>query len=133
MGLSAAAMALQIIALASAPSGSPIALALAPYAVGALFMLWLFMRLSYRSGRMTEQLRLWPDAIAVEQRDPRGRVKRWSANPYWVNIDLQNTRDIQHYLTLQGAGRRIELGTFLTPEERGELADELRMRIARLR
>jgi len=94
--------------------------------------LWLFMRLSYRSGRVTERLCLWPDAIAVERREPKGTILRWAANPYWVTVETENTRDIQHYLTLRGSGRRIELGAFLIPEERIALADELRQRIARL-
>ncbi|MEM7544913.1 MAG: DUF2244 domain-containing protein [Pseudomonadota bacterium] len=132
MGMSAAAMSLPLIALAAAPAGGPIALAMAPYVLAALFALWLFIRLSYRSGRLTERLCLWPDAIAVERREPRGTVRRWAANPYWVDIGMESTRDIQHYLTLRGAGRRIELGAFLTPEERVELADQLRTRIARL-
>ncbi|MEM7522804.1 MAG: DUF2244 domain-containing protein [Pseudomonadota bacterium] len=128
MLFSAAAMSLPILAL----SRTPAALPLAPYAAVALFGLWAFMKLSYRSGRLVEELRLWPDAIAVERREPWGRVQRWSANPYWVDVDLSDTRDIQRYLTLNGSGRRIELGAFLTPEERVELADELRTRIARL-
>lgn len=129
MGLSAAAMALPILAL----SGTPAAPALAPYAGAALLALWGFMRLSYHSGRLTEELRLWPDAIAVERREPRGRVLRWAANPYWVDVTLSDTRDVSRYLTLRGAGRRIELGAFLTPEEREALAEELRTRIAGLR
>lgn len=129
MGLSAAAMAFPILALA----GTPAAPALAPYAAVALFALWAFMKLSYRSGRVTEVLRLWPDAIAVERREPWGRIRRWSANPYWVDVDLSDTTRIQRYLTLSGSGRRIELGAFLTPEERADLADELKHRIAHLR
>lgn len=128
MVLSAAAFALPLAAL----SATPAALALAPYAGVAFFALWGFMKLSYRSGRVTEELRLWPDAIAVERREPWGRVRRWAANPYWVDIELTETRTVKHYLTLRGAGRRIELGAFLTSEERKALADELRTRIAAL-
>lgn len=128
MALSAAAFALPLLAL----SATPAALALAPYAGAALFALWAFMKLSYRSGRVTEELRLWPDAIAVERREPWGRVRRWWANPYWVDVDLTKTRAAENYLTLRGGGRRIELGAFLTPEERAELAAELRARIAGL-
>ena len=114
-------------------AGTPAAWALAPYVILALFALWLFFKLSYRQARLTEELRLWPDAIAVERREPAGRVRRWSANPYWVDVDLKDTKRHERYLTLRGAGRRIELGAFLTPEERVELADELRARIAKLR
>ena len=128
MWFSGAAMSLPIIALA----GTPVALPLGGAAAFALFLLWLFFRLNYRSGRVTEELRLWPDVIAVERREPKGEVRRWAANPYWVDIDLSDTKAIEQYLTLRGAGRRIELGAFLTPEERQELADELRTRIAAL-
>ncbi|MFV0475702.1 MAG: DUF2244 domain-containing protein [Pikeienuella sp.] len=128
LGVSAAAMALPVLAL----SATPAAAALAPYAGAAFLALWGLMRLSYRSGRLTEEIRLWPDAIAVERREPKGLIRRWSANPYWVAIDIGDTRDCESYLTLRGAGRRIELGAFLTPEERVALAGELRARIARL-
>lgn len=129
MWFCAAAMALPIVAL----SRTPAAWALAPYAALAFLALWAFFRLSYRSGRVTEELRLWPDLIAVERREPAGRIRRWSANPYWVDIGMEDTKAVSRYLTLRGAGRKIELGAFLTPEERVELADELRTRLAGLR
>lgn len=128
MGLTAAGLCLPLVALASTGAS----LALAPYAAAAFGMLWLFLKLSYFTGRLTEELLLWPDAIAVERREPMGKIKRWVANPYWVDIDTTNTRAIQNYLTLRGGGRRIELGAFLTPEERVELAGELRSQINRL-
>lgn len=131
MWLTGGAMALPLIALFGLNVG--FALALTPYAAGALALLWLFLKLSYRSGRVTEEVRLWPDAIAVERREPRGDVRRWSANPYWVDVELTDTKRVERYLTLRGAGRTIELGAFLTPDERVELAEELRTRIAGLR
>ena len=131
MGLTAAGLSLPLIALA--PMGPTLSLALAPYAAAALFSLWLAIKLTYISGRTTEELRLWPDAIAVERREPFGRVRRWSANPYWVDVDLDTRHKIERYLTLRGAGRRIELGAFLTPDEREELAGELRRRIAKVK
>lgn len=128
MLITATGLSFPLIALA--PTG--MSLALAPYCIAALALLWVALKLSYVSGRVTEELRLWPDAIAVERREPWGRVRRWTANPYWVNIDVASTPDIENYLTLRGSGRVIELGSFLTAEERVELADELRVRIAKL-
>ena len=129
MWFSAAAMAFPILAFA----GTPVLWALAPYTILAFIALWIFFKVNYRRARLTEELRLWPDAIAVERREPAGRVRRWSANPYWVQVDLEDTRETRRYLTLRGAGRRIELGAFLTPEERVSLASELRSRIAGLK
>jgi uncharacterized membrane protein len=79
-----------------------------------------------------ERLRLWPDLVTVERTEPDGHVRRWAANPYWVRVALADTPAVARYLTLSGAGRTIELGRFLTPEEREALADELRQRFARL-
>ena len=50
---------------------------------------------------------------------------RWQANPFWVRLRLDPDARPENYLTLQGGGRRIELGAFLSPEERVELAEEL--------
>lgn len=111
--------------------GTPVAPFLTPFLIAALVMAWLALRASNRSGRLVERLRLWPDAVAVERRDPRGRVLRWAANPYWVTVALTDTPAVASYLTLKGAGRTIELGAFLTPEERVRLAAELRSALAR--
>ena len=121
MWFSAAAMALPIVALI----GTPAAPALAPYAALALFALWIFFRVNYRRARLTEELRLWPDVIAVERREPRGDVRRWSANPYWVQVQIRQDAPLENYLTLRGDGREIELGAFLSPEERVALKDDL--------
>ncbi|MCB1513056.1 MAG: DUF2244 domain-containing protein [Hyphomicrobiaceae bacterium] len=40
---------------------------------------------------------------------------------------------VEDYLTLAAQGREVELGAFLTPEERRELDRELRHRLAALR
>jgi uncharacterized membrane protein len=106
--------------------GTPVAWALSPFLIGALALVYAMIEASYRSGRLREQVRVWPDLMAVERREPAGRVRRWSANPYWVTLELRDTRSAERYLTLRGGGRTIELGAFLTPDERGALADELR-------
>ena len=84
---------------------------------------FLFMR-NYRDGRLTEELRIYPNVIAVERREPSGEIHRWQANPYWVKVKLQDAH-VEHYLTLEGNQRTIELGAFLSPEERLTLKAEI--------
>ena len=105
--------------------GTPAAWALAPFPLAAMALTWATLSHSRRQGRLVEELRLWPDAIAVERREPRGKVRRWSANPYWVTVAVADTPRIPRYLTLRGGGRTIELGAFLTAEERDALAAEI--------
>jgi uncharacterized membrane protein len=129
LGLLAAGLALPLLSV----WGTPVALALAPFLLGALAALWWALSRNLRDGRLRETLRLWPDAIAVERREPRGAVRRWAANPHWVAVELQDTPAMPRYLTLRGAGRTIELGAFLAPDERERLAAELRAALGRAR
>ncbi|WP_118136643.1 DUF2244 domain-containing protein [Oceanicella sp. SM1341] len=104
-----------------------------PFAGLHVGLLWLFMRRNYRDARITEEVKLWPDLMTVERRDPGGRVRHWHANPYWVRLEIAREGRPENYLTLTGNGRRIELGAFLSPEERLTLHDELSLAIARSR
>ncbi|MGM0586157.1 MAG: DUF2244 domain-containing protein, partial [Pseudomonadota bacterium] len=105
--------------------GTPVALGLLPFMLAALFGLGWFIRRNFRDLQMHEVLRLWPDLVAVERHEPRGRIRRWQANPYWVRVKLHPEGRPENYLTLKGGGREIELGAFLSPEERAELAEQL--------
>jgi uncharacterized membrane protein len=129
LGLLAAGLALPLLSV----WGTPVAWALSPFLLGALALLWWALSRNLRDGRLRETLRLWPDAIAVERREPKGRIRRWAANPHWVAVELQDTPKVPRYLTLRGAGRTIELGAFLAPDERERLAAELRAALGRAR
>lgn len=87
-------------------------------------VLYLFFMRNYRDGRLTEELRIYPDVIAVERREPSGQIHRWHANPYWVKVRMRDT-PIESYLTLEGNQRIIELGAFLSPEERVDLKADI--------
>ena len=86
--------------------------------------LYFFFMRNYHDGRLTEELRIYPNVIAVERREPSGKTHRWHANPYWVKVKLQD-KHVEHYLTLEGNQRTIELGAFLSPEERRTLKAEI--------
>ena len=113
--------------------GSKVALGLLPFLLGALLALYLALRRSYFDGRLTEELRLWPDVMTVVRREPKGAVRRWHANPFWVQPRLLENARIEKYLTLKGNGREIELGAFLSPPEREALHAELCKALGSLR
>ncbi len=117
IGLVAAGIALPLLPLI----GTKVALGLLPFLVAAPLALYVALRRSYYDGRLVEELRLWPDLMTVERREPRGTVRRWQANPFWVRPRLADNARIEKYLTLEGGGREIELGAFLSPPEREAL------------
>jgi len=106
---------------------------LLPFLLAALIGLYLAARRSYADARLREELRLWPDLITVERREPKGAVRRWHANPAWVRLRLFEDDRVEKYLTLTGNGREIELGAFLSPGERVALHRDLGAALGRLR
>ena len=59
----------------------------------------------------------------------KGPKLEWEANPHWVSVKLRNDGPVERYLTLRGGGREVELGSFLTPEERESLHADLNRRL----
>ena len=128
IGATAAGLGLPLVAL----SGGAVAWGMLPFVLAALVALWLALLASYRRG-LAEHLRLWPDLITVDRRDPNGARRSWAANPYWVRVSMDPKAPIENYLTLSGNGRRIELGAFLTSDERVALQARLSAALAELR
>ncbi len=104
-----------------------------PFLAATLLGLFVALRRSQRDGALHEELRLWPDLITVVRREPKGLVRRWHANPFWVRLRLREDGAVEKYLTLQGNGREIELGAFLSPWERESLYADLGAALGRLR
>lgn len=91
-----------------------------------LSLTWAMLRRSYRDGDLIEELRLSRDRMRLVRRDPDGRQRDWEANPYWVRVRLhEDGGPVENYVTLSGGPREVELGRFLSPEERAVLKDDL--------
>ena len=98
----------------------------------ALALVWAAIRRNQRDRAVTETLHLAPDRLHL-RREARQR-RDWEANPHWVRLTLYQTGGpVPDYLTLTGNGREVEIGAFLTPEERRQLREELVCRLADLR
>jgi uncharacterized membrane protein len=121
--LTAGLLALPLLVLI----GSPVLWGLLPFVVGAVAAIWLALQRSYRDAEIVEVLRLTPDHVQLTRHGPRGRKQEWQANPHWVQVNMHNTGGpVPSYLTLRGAGREVELGAFLTQDERLTLERDLR-------
>ena len=93
-----------------------------PFSSITLIILFLSILLNYKSGKLYESIRIWPDLIEVKRYEINGTRKEWNANPYWTKVKLyKKGQKIQNYLTLTGNGREVEVGAFLAPNERAEI------------
>ncbi|MHA3916044.1 DUF2244 domain-containing protein [Halovulum sp. GXIMD14793] len=113
---------LPLLALA----GSKVGWTLLPFMIAALAALYFAFRANiHRAQTLSDMLCLWHDTLRVSHTSPQGKVATWEANPYWVSVTLHKNARLEHYLTLSGEGREIELGAFLSPEERLSLYNEV--------
>ena len=126
------------VALATLPllaiTGSPALWAVLPFAAIAVAGVWFALQRSYRDGQVIEVLTLTPTLVTLTRHGPHGRRQTWQANPHWVRIVLHPTAGpVPNYLTLQGGAREVELGAFLSGDERLALRAEVQAALACLR
>ena len=92
--------------------------------------LYLAFRLSYRSARQREVLRLAGDDFTVERIDIYGERRLWRFQPFWLRVILEEGRGTADRLFLASHGRRLLIGHFLAPAMRREVALSLRAALA---
>ena len=128
VGLTAALIALPLLA----HLGSPVLWALLPFLLVTIWGIWFALRKNGRDRDIVEDLSLTPDRITLVRHGPKGQRQDWEANPYWLRVTLHETGGpVPNYLTLKGGGREVELGAFLSEEERVALKGEIDAKLHR--
>ncbi len=99
---------------------------LLPFLLLVVAALWWALQRSYRSGELTEELTITRQKSLLRRTDPGGRVREWSCNSYWVQVKM-HLRDgpVPFYVTLKGNGREVEIGAFLSEQERKMLFTDI--------
>ena len=85
-------------------------------------LVYLAFRLSYRSARQIETVRLTDRALDVERVGIHGDERRWRFEPYWLRVVFEEREEGQNRLLLASHGRSLALGAFLSSPERRNLA-----------
>jgi uncharacterized membrane protein len=98
-----------------------------------VLLLYVAFKANYRSARLRETVKLTTDALVVERVSLSGRRSRWTFQPYWLRIEIDDPPEHDSQLTLTSHGRSLAIGSFLSPEERLEVALALRAALHRWR
>lgn len=98
-----------------------------------VLLLYGAFRLSYRSGRMREIIRLAGDDMTVERVSVRGETRNWRFQAFWLRIRMIELGTRGNRLLLASHGRELAIGGFLTPDERRALAVDLDDALTRYR
>ena len=112
--------------------GSPIGSTLTVFSGLTFYLFLTFLQKNFQQGNTFEEILISKNKIIVIHKEKNKEYMTWEGNPYWtrVNVDINNPK-LKNYLTLAGKGRHIELGAFLSPDERIELRDKIQNALAK--
>ena len=96
-----------------------------------VLLVYVAFRINYRSGRIYETLKLTKSEFEVSRIYPSGTAKRWTFQPYWLRIHIDDPPRYDSELTISSHGRSLVIGSFLSPDEKLDLARALASALAR--
>src|SRR3546814_15731482 len=100
-----------------------------------VLLIFRAFRINYRSGHLVERLHLTRDSLTVRRIWPGGRSRTWEFQPYWPQVVFDEqavgNERADCPLILRSHGKSLAVGSFLTRQERGEVANALRAALGR--
>ena len=113
--------------------GTALLWGLLPFILIAIAGLYFALQRNSFDRSVEETLTLTPDDVHLVRRNPKGDTQEWQCRTYWARLGLhKDGGPVPFYVTLSGAGREVEIGAFLSEDERKSLHDELATRLARI-
>jgi uncharacterized membrane protein len=89
-------------------------------------LIYVAFRANFRAARAYEEVIITASELTVRKVNPRGRVREWTLNPVWVQLDriVHEEFGIER-LFLVSRGRRLSIAAFLGPDEKVSFARAL--------
>jgi uncharacterized membrane protein len=103
-----------------------------PFVLMAVAGMYFALQHNHKSRQIEEILTLDADTAHLIHTTPKGEVKEWQCNRYWTQVTkYESDGPVPQYITLRGEGREVEIGSFLSEEERVDLYDDLQRSLQR--
>lgn len=90
-----------------------------------VLLIYIAFKLNYRSGRRYETVEINDGRLTLMRFDPSGKAERFDFNPHWAKVLLTEGVDGRTGLAIASHGRELAFGSFLTDDERRDLAQTL--------
>jgi len=103
------------------------------FGLDVLAIYWAF-RINYRRAKASEEISVTPTELRVRRISDRGHVAEWVLNPLWVQVDQIAHEEFGiERLYLVSRGRRMSIGSFLSPGEKASFSSALKAGLAAAR
>ena len=86
-----------------------------------VLLLYLAFRWNFRDASRADFIRLDDEGLSIRRILPSGKTKEWTFETAWVQVVIEKKR-----LWLRSHGKALEIGQYLTADERSSLASALR-------
>ncbi|UWR21381.1 DUF2244 domain-containing protein [Sulfitobacter sp. S190] len=112
--------------------GSPILWGMLPFTMAAVWGIYFALQRNHRARLIEEELVLDRDMARLVRTNPKGDTQEWDCDRYWTQVTKYDDEGpVPHYVTLRGKGREVEIGAFLSEEERIALYEDLQRALKR--
>jgi uncharacterized membrane protein len=103
------------------------------FGLDVLAIYWAF-RINYRRAKASEEISVTPTELRLRRISHRGHVAEWVLNPLWVQVDQIAHEEFGiERLYLVSRGRRMSIGSFLSPDEKASFSSALKAGLAAAR
>lgn len=97
-----------------------------------LILLAVFLRYHHWAGRAREIIELSHEVLLVKRNDLWGRQRSWRFDPHWLRVHVEELDEHRIRLELRLRNRVVQIGSFLSREEKASLAATLREKLAQV-
>jgi len=95
------------------------------FGLDVLAVYWAF-KINFRRARASEEIAVTPSELRLRKVSHRGQAVEWMLNPLWVQLDKVASEEFGiEKLYLVSQGRRLSIGSFLSPDEKANFAKAL--------
>ncbi|MEO9649678.1 MAG: DUF2244 domain-containing protein [Roseobacter sp.] len=109
-----------------ASAGSPVFWGILPFVLLAIWGMKHALERNRNARQILEVLTIGDVNTQLIRTEPSGATQEWSCNRHWATLTKYDSEGpVPHYVTLRGMGREVEIGAFLSEDERVTLYDEL--------
>ncbi|WP_417579004.1 DUF2244 domain-containing protein [Pelagibacterium sp.] len=89
-----------------------------------ILLLYWALTASMRDTEMFEEVTLWPDALDIRHVTKKGRETEHSFNPFFIRLSVvRDNEDRVTALKIVTRDSEVEIGRFLTPDDKARFAD----------
>ena len=98
-----------------------------------VLLIYFLFKANYRSARRFERLELTADRLTIRKVNHYGEEQVSTFQPYWLSVHIDDPVQHESQITLTSHGRKVVVGSFLSPDERGEFAEALKRALTKAR